>query len=691
MRVDVYTRHDAFIRTVAGADLLGFVHTDELNGSDSVEITTTFRLCEGYRLIWKDRLGKVHEHVCQDPEALRSDSGVVYRDTALNSICELMGDYIDDRRPYGYSFRRALEVCLEPTRWKVGTVDKTGTVSDGLTFYHTDCRTALNAILKCGGELETEISVASNGAITRKVSILQHRGETGGHRRFEYGKDLTSISRTEHWGAITACYGYGRGLETDNGGYGRKLTFGDVNGGKDYVEDATALKTYGRPDGNGGFAHVFGKYENSQCEDAGQLKSETKAYLDEHKEPGVTYEASVVDLVAMGRTWEGVQVGDDVQIVDTCFDPVLRCEGRVSKLVTDLLGSECDVTLGNVTETLADIWERQQGQISGLVDKSSSWDVAASTPGAYLQQLIDGLNEQFNTTGMSYCFTSFEQGTIWSSVPLDANGRPTKTGGSAIQICSQGFRIASGTKSDGSYDWRTFGTGKGFTADLITAGRIVGANLSINLDTGQVSFSKGSLSGPGLSINLDTGQVSFSKGSISSADGRNSWNLSGGGISITNGSVSVVSNVYGRQVRTQVGGDGSFVITDVESGKDIASIIVSNDEARLRINGIELYDDLDGGTTTTIRTTEFSEIGTSIKYPGFNLQSIGNTRFADITLTSEEARVRSGTRSGGTLNTTCGFSAQRSNGTFSMHCGSQYYMMSPDGISGPGGKIIRWQ
>ena len=545
MRVDVYTRHDAFIRTVAGADLLGFVHTDELNGSDSVEITTTFRLCEGYRLIWKDRLGKVHEHVCQDPEALRSDSGVVYRDTALNSICELMGDYIDDKRPYGYSFRRALEVCLEPTRWKVGTVDKTGTVSDGLTFYHTDCRTALNAILECGGELETEISVASSGAITRKVSILQHRGETGGHRRFEYGKDLTSISRTEHWGAITACYGYGKGLETDSGGYGRKLTFGDVNGGKDYVEDATALRSYGRPDGKGGFAHVFGKYENSQCEDASQLKSETKAYLDEHKEPGVTYEASVVDLVAMGRTWEGVQVGDDVQIVDTCFDPVLRCEGRVSKLVTDLLGSECDVTLGNVTETLADIWERQQGQISGLVDKSSNWDVAANTPGAYLQQLIDGLNEQFNTMGMSYCFTSFEQGTIWSSVPLDSDGKPTKTGGSAIQICSQGFRIASGTKSDGSYDWRTFGTGKGFTADEITTG----------------------------TLNADL----IRAGTIQDVRGRNSWNLETGQLT-TNGIVAKSADVSGKITAT----------TGKIGGFNISSYSISNDVMTLASNGLRL-------------------------------------------------------------------------------------------------------
>lgn len=547
MRVDVYTRHDAFIKSLSDGELLGFVHTDELNGSDSVDITTTFRLCEGYRLIWKDRLGKVHEHVCQDPQALRADSGVVYTDTALNSICELMGDYIDDKRPYGYSFRRALEVCLEPTRWQVGTVDQGGTVSGGLTFYHTDCRSALNAILECGGELETSIAIASNGAITRKVGIRQHRGETGGHRRFEYGKDLTSIARTEHWGAITACYGYGKGLETESGGYGRKLTFGDINGGKDYVEDSAALKAYGRPDGKGGFAHVFGKYENSQCENAKQLKSETQGYLDSHKEPGVTYEADVIDLVAMGRTWEGVGVGDDVQIVDTCFDPVLRCDGRVSKLVTDLLGDTCEVTLGNVIETLADIWERQQSQISSLQQNSSNWDIAATTPGSYLQQIMDGLNEQFELNGTNYFHISPEHGIIMSTVPMDKDAKPTKPGGKAIQLCSMGERIANKTKADGSYDWQTFGTGDGYVATLIIAG-VLNAGL---IQTGILRV--GDEKNPVLVADFDAGTVEIQGKSIVIGAGGNVDDAIaelGGEVDAANAVFGVCSTSGSAQVKT---------------------------------------------------------------------------------------------------------------------------------------------
>lgn len=474
MRIDVYTWQDDYVATIGPEELLSLTHTDELNGEDSVDITTTFALKQGYRLVWADRLGKVHEHVCQDPKGLHAGGDTFYTDTAINSICETYGDYIEDKRPYGYGFLQALNVCLGPTRWTAGTVDQTGTVDKGLTFYHTSAREALQSILKCGGELETEIAVSGGRVTSRRVGIRSHRGAKGGHRRFTYTKDLASVSRTEHYGAITACYGYGKGIETDTGGYGRKLTFGDINNGKNYVEDATALKLYGRPDGRGGHAHVFGQYENPNCEDAATLLAETRAYHDSRKEPGMTYEADVVDLVQFGREWEGVAVGDDVQIVDTCFSPALRCEGRVTKLVTDELGGAMRVTLGNITETMADMWLSQQRQVSSLSKRSSSWDVAASTPPSYLQQVMDSMNTQFNMSGSSYTFTSFEQGTIYASVPMDANGRSTTGKGSAMQLCSQGFRIASGCKADGSWDWRTFGTGAGFTADLITVGTLMG-------------------------------------------------------------------------------------------------------------------------------------------------------------------------------------------------------------------------
>lgn len=43
-------------------------------------------------------------------------------------------------------------------------------------------------------------------------------------------------------------------------------------------------------------------------------------------------------------------------------------------------------------------------------------------------------------------------------------------GKSAMMLTGSGFMIANGKKEDGSWNWRTFGTGEGFTADAITTG-----------------------------------------------------------------------------------------------------------------------------------------------------------------------------------------------------------------------------
>lgn len=43
-------------------------------------------------------------------------------------------------------------------------------------------------------------------------------------------------------------------------------------------------------------------------------------------------------------------------------------------------------------------------------------------------------------------------------------------GQGAMKLSGEGFMIAAGKTEDGSWEWRTFGSGKGFTADMIVAG-----------------------------------------------------------------------------------------------------------------------------------------------------------------------------------------------------------------------------
>ena len=78
----------------------------------------------------------------------------------------------------------------------------------------------------------------------------------------------------------------------------------------------------------------------------------------------------------------------------------------------------------------------------------------------------------------------------------DENGNlilESVNGTSAMQLCGEGFMIASSKTDDGKWDWRTFGTGEGFTADLIVTGflsadRIQAGSISVNhlaADVGQ--------------------------------------------------------------------------------------------------------------------------------------------------------------------------------------------------------------
>ena len=214
-------------------------------------------------------------------------------------------------------------------------------------------------------------------------------------------------------------------------------------------------------------------YVNEQCEDAAQLLQETKDYLKQVKEPKVTYTASVIDLYAFGRSWEGVGIGDDVAIIDKGFSAEgVRLHGRVSQIERDLLTGDATVTFGTLTDTMADMWQSVSNALKGNSQQNALYDAAAGTSVSWLIQLQQSLNAQFNSVG-TYRVETFELGTIYSNVPIDAlNGLPLRStsGMWAVNLNGMGLRLASGLTSEGQWDWKTFLTGGMVTADLINAG-----------------------------------------------------------------------------------------------------------------------------------------------------------------------------------------------------------------------------
>lgn len=468
-----FTRFNRWGDNLGRLTVSAATHTDALDGTDELNITCAEDLVKGDRIVWIDLQGVCHEHIVDTIDRVHDDDGAPETQAVcINSVNETWDDWLDDKRPSG-SVSVALASILADTRWEVGTCDQGGSASR--TFYHESVREGLAGIIETwGGELETLIVHDGAGIVSRRVGVRAKRGNQSSAKRFTWTKDLVSVKRSvASDNPKTRVYGYGKGVETEGGGYGRRLTFGDINGGKDYVEDAEATAVWGHPDGEGGILPAVASYVNEQCEDAAQLLQETQDYLEQVKEPKVTYTASVIDLYAFGRSWEGVGVGDDVAIIDKGFSAEgVRLHGRVSQIERDLLTGDATVTFGTLTDTMADMWQSVNSALKSNSQQNALYDAAAGTSVSWLIQLQQALNAQFNAVG-TYHVETFELGEIWSNVPLNPEtGLPVKATADmwAINVNGRGQRLAAGLTSDGQWDWRTFFTGGMVTADVINAG-----------------------------------------------------------------------------------------------------------------------------------------------------------------------------------------------------------------------------
>lgn len=530
-------------------------HTDALDGTDELGITCAEDLVKGDRIVWIDLQGTCHEHIVDTIDRVHDDDGAPETQAiCINSVNETWDDWLDDKRPSG-SVAVALASILADTRWEVGTCDQGGSASR--TFYHESVREGLAGIIETwGGELETLIVHDGASIVSRRVGVRAKRGNQSSAKRFTWTKDLVSVKRSvASDNPKTRVYGYGKGVETEGGGYGRRLTFGDINNGKDYVEDAEATTVWGHPDGEGGILPAVASYVNEQCEDAAQLLQETKDYLEQVKEPKVTYTASVIDLYAFGRSWEGVGVGDDVAIIDKGFSAEgVRLHGRVSQIERDLLTGDATVTFGTLTDTMADMWQSVNNALKSNSQQNAISDAAAGTSVSWLQQLQAAINAQFNAVG-TYKVETFELGTMWSNVPIDAEtGLPVKatSGMWAVNINGMGMRLAANLTSDGQWDWRTFLTGAMVSADAINTGTMRAERVRAGLLTDE--------------------------------KGNNFWDLTNGEFSL-----SASTEVGGKTVQ-KIADDAASSAVDAQTQRDIFNKLTNNGQTQgIYLSGGKVY------------------------------------------------------------------------------------------------------
>lgn len=168
------------------------------------------------------------------------------------------------------------------------------------------------------------------------------------------------------------------------------------------------------------------------------------------------YEDEVFDLnTAAHIICEDVQIGD-YGFVSEVTDVKDEPGQRKVKIETD------EMNIGS--KTFSSFLNRITDAAQMLKDERTIYKRAeAFSPNGMLYTgkldgIIDVLKNQLSSVSSNW-YTDDRGNLIFES--LD--------GESAMMLCGSGFMVADGKTEDG-WNWRTFGTGKGFTADMITAG-----------------------------------------------------------------------------------------------------------------------------------------------------------------------------------------------------------------------------
>lgn len=181
--------------------------------------------------------------------------------------------------------------------------------------------------------------------------------------------------------------------------------------------------------------------------------------------PSVSYEVSIVDLE---RTTEYEDVKELVKIG---LGDTVRAENKALDITTTVRAVKivynC-ITQMNESVTLGDAQVNYFDKLSSTMQAA---DTAIKTDGTVKGEYIAGLIDLMRTK-MRATAEVAEKQAVRAILFEDLDAASPTYG--AMAIGTTGFMIAGERTSDGrDWDWRTFGTGKGFFADMIVAGTML--------------------------------------------------------------------------------------------------------------------------------------------------------------------------------------------------------------------------
>lgn len=401
--------------------------------------------------------------------------------------------YIRDKRPDKVKASAALDVALAGSRWKVGIVDDSQLLS--INFYDCTRLDALSKIIATWNlDLHFYLTFDGNKITGRYVDLLEFRGEDTGER-FVYGTNaLEVVKEVDKSEVYTRVIPRGKGEEKhdENGkptdGYGRRIKIDDVvwekskgnpidkPKGQEYLELTEMTRKFGFSDGEPRTrVQIF-----DDIEDPKELIKSGYDFLVQVSRPLVQFKTKISKR---SRT----NVGDIVRIIRKDLDFYYRT--RIYKAHRNLLNETLEVEFGDkLVQSPADREKIVSDSLNSLEEriKETETDLKSS--------FVDKINESithatFNRDGYNY---ELKKGNKYGlpagyySFDREIDDNPQRV----IYVGAGTLAIADSKKSNGDWNFRTFGTGEGFVADLLVAGTILGGNVRWNLEDGTFIIGK---------------------------------------------------------------------------------------------------------------------------------------------------------------------------------------------------------
>ena len=377
---------------------------------------------------------------------------------------------------------------LGGTRWTIGEVDDVNRIRLKDNYV---TKTVLNGLTMLADaysvEIDFDVLFVNNQIVRRNVIMKRQLGRNLG-KRIEYKKDIESIKRTTSTADIkTAVIPFGKQNEET----GEYLTIKDViwtvdkNGldkpaGQIYLEDKEATEQWGYK-GQDGKRPRWIAIEYPDVEDANELIKYANLQLASHKVPTVTYEVEAIDLYKLlddeDYSFETIEVGDSVAIIDHEFNPPLTLKSRVFKIeeAYSKYNTGRKITLGTIIPSIVDKDIKTQVSELGGVVGSVSVDLSAiqsqldklnQKTGTGVWDVIEPINQILFNQGSGYHYMS-EGDCIWV-YDRPANQQPTK----AIVLKGGQLGIAKWDAQTQVWKVGTFIDGNMINASMINTGTL---------------------------------------------------------------------------------------------------------------------------------------------------------------------------------------------------------------------------